>query len=236
MEEEIKKFLEKYEKIRPKPERALDQFRAREETLFRRALLLSKIPNIEDKNLLFLGDADLTSIIFSKYFKAKKVAVVDIDKKVLEFIKYVSENENFDIEVYEYDLREPLDKKIFYDYDVVFFDPPYTGRAVNVWLIRAMEASLGKGSNKKRKSYEFLNKKFYLMCFMYTDKNLEKGLEVQRIISKLGLVIQEKYRGFNEYYGAKTIGNKSDLYIIQPTPEINLALIDTRKKGFYTYE
>jgi predicted methyltransferase len=99
-----------------------------------------------------------------------------------------------------------------------------------------MEASLGKGSNKKRKSYEFLNKKFYLMCFCYTDKNLEKGLEVQRIISKLGLIIQEKYRNFNKYYGAETIKNTSDLYIIQPTPQVNLKLIDTMKKGFYTYE
>jgi len=236
MEKEIKNFLKKYEKIRPKPKRELDQFRAQEETLWRRAILLSQIPEIENKKILFLGDADLTSIIFSKYFKAKEIAVVDIDEEILDFINYVSENENLDIKTYEHDLREPLDRKIFYDYDVVFFDPPYTSRAVNVWLLRAMEASLGKGSNKKRKSYDLLNKKFYIMCFGYTDRNLEKGLEVQRIISKLGLIIQEKYRNFNKYYGAETIKNVSDLYIIQPTPQVNLKLIDTMKKGFYTYE
>lgn len=236
MDEDIKEFFKKYEKIRPKPKRTLDQVKATEETLLKRAVYLSKIQNIQNKKILFLGDADLTSIIFSKYFKAKIVSVIDIDEDVLNFINFISDKENLKINIYKHDLREPLDKKLFYDYDVVFADPPYTPQALNIWLLRAMEASLGKGENKKRKNYNFLNEKFYLICFAYTDKNLEKGLEVQRIISKLGLVIQEKFRGFNKYYSAKDIKYKSDLYIIQPTPQINLKLVDTRMKGFYTYE
>ncbi|MFN3605559.1 MAG: bis-aminopropyl spermidine synthase family protein, partial [Leptonema sp. (in: bacteria)] len=125
--------------------------------------------------------------------------------------------------------------------DFVFFDPPYTPQAVKLWLISALQIILGKGSNQKRKDLNFLKKKFIFMCYCYTDKALERGLKIQKIITDLGIIIQEKFRKFNKYTGAESINNESDLFVLQPTPKIDLKLIDSlRKKEFkekiYTWE
>ncbi len=233
----LKRFLEvisKYKELRPKPERNFDQFFCTEETLIKRVVLISNLVETENRNLLFLGDDDLNSIAFSLFFKAKRVTVVDIDKRILSFIELISHKENLPIKIYEHDLRNPLPKNEFKDYDLVFFDPPYTPEAVNTFLLRAMEASLGSGSNFKRKKPEFLSQKFYLMSYGYTQKETEKGLKIQEIITSLGLIIQEKFKDFNRYYGAESIGSKSDLYILQPTPKVNLRKLDSFRSKFYT--
>lgn len=232
--ERFSSLLSRYGNKRPKPNRNFDQFWAIEETLLRRALVLGNIKDISQKSILFLGDSDLTSIAFSLFYKARRVSVVDIDSRLLKFLAGISKSEGFSIELSEHDLRNPLEKAKFKDYDIVFFDPPYTPRGVNTWLIRAMEATLGTGDNKKRKKPEFLSIKQYLMCYGYTDRNTERGLKIQKIITSLGLVIQEKIRGFNEYYKAKSIDSKSDLYIIQPTPHVNIRTLDMARSNFYT--
>lgn len=226
--------LSKYKKDRPKPERNLDQFRATEETILKRANYLGNIDNIAQKKMLFLGDSDLTSIAFSMFYKAGKITVLDVDQRLLNFVKHVSSENNYPIECFKYDLRNPLEKSRFKDYDICFFDPPYTPSAINTWLIRSLEACLGSGSNKKRKKPEILSSKLLILSYGYTDVGMERGLKIQQIITSLGLIIQEKHRDFNKYYGAKSIKSLSDLYIIQPTPQVNLRKLDTSRSQFYT--
>ncbi|PIP17335.1 MAG: hypothetical protein COX44_00395, partial [Candidatus Portnoybacteria bacterium CG23_combo_of_CG06-09_8_20_14_all_37_13] len=108
---------------RPKPERNLDQFWVTEETILRRAVVLGNIQNITQKSLLFLGDSDLTSIAFNLFYQAGKTTVVDIDSRLLLFLQNIAKDEGFSIDFLEHDLRKPLDKKRFSNYDIVFFDP-----------------------------------------------------------------------------------------------------------------
>jgi predicted methyltransferase len=72
------------------------------------------------------------------------------------------------------------------------------------------------------------------MCYGYTDRETERGLKIQKIITLLGLIIQEKIRDFNHYYGAESICSKSDLYVLQPTPKVNIRKIDIAHSQFYT--
>jgi len=232
--EKVVNLFSKYREDRPKPERNLDQFRATEDTVLRRAVLLGNVPDISQKKLLFLGDDDLTSVAFALLFKAEKVTVVDIDSRLLRFLEVVAKEEGLPIEVFEHDLRNPLPKPNFKRYDVAFFDPPYTPEALNTWLIRAMEATLGGKSNKARKKPEALFRKHYLMCYGYTDRETERGLKIQQVITSLGLIIQEKVRDFNCYYGAESIGSKSDLLVLQPTPKVNIRNLDVARSQFYT--
>lgn len=233
----MKILIEKYLNFRPKPERKFDQFLATSETLIKRVNLILKF----NKNkILFLGDDDFTSIACALTKQFEKIVVLDIDERILETISKISQKENLKIETVKYDLREQLLNDLE-NFDLIFFDPPYTPKAVELWLIRALEISLGKGSNKKRKDINFLKNKFYLMCYGYTDKAFERGLKIQKIITDFGLIIQEKFRKFNKYTGAESIQNESDLYILQPTEKIDLKLIDSfRKKEFkekiYTWE
>jgi len=241
MEEIINYILEKANKIRPKPKREYDQFFATKETVIKRVKILSKF---NKKRLLFLGDSDLTSISLAYYFKKINrqvdIVVLDIDKDLIDLIEKIKTEENLNIKTIHQDIRDVIDKDLV-NFDLAFFDPPYTPNAIRIWLIRALQALLGRGSNKKRKKVEFLKKKFILMCYGYTDNSLEKGYKIQRIINDLGLVIQAKHRKFNKYTGAESINNESDLYILQPAPQIDLSKIDHwRNKKFetkiYTYE
>ncbi len=232
--EKVLSFFSKYREDRPKIDRNLDQFWATEDTVLRRAVLLGTIPGISQKKLLFLGDDDLTSVAFTLLFKAERVTVVDIDSRLLRFLEIVVQKEGLPIKFFEHDLRSPLPKSEFKRYDVSFFDPPYTPEAVNTWLVRAMEATLGGGSNKARKKPEFLSDKRYFLCYGYTSRGTERGLKVQQIITSLGLIIQEKIRDFNRYYGAESIGSKSDLFVLQPTPKVNIRNLDVARSQFYT--
>ncbi len=234
---QLKKSLdvfEKHNKERPKPERNLDQFRATNKTVLKRAMILGKTKKISSKKFLFLGDNDLTSVIFSLFFKAKKVTVVDIDKRILKLIKKISKKEDLSINLFQHNLRNPLPKRNFRDYDIIFCDPPYTPLATNTWLKRAVEASLSKGDIKKRKKTTTLLFKKYFLCYGYTEKSLIRGFEIQRIITNLGLVIQEKIRNFNHYYRASSINSASDLYLIKPTPKVNIKRMTIRRHEFYT--
>jgi predicted methyltransferase len=231
----LKEFLEKYKNFRPKPKREYDQFFANEETLIRRVLILENFMN-QNKEILFLGDDDLNSLALAFFHLDVKLFVVDIDKDILNFINFVSEKEKFNIETYYHDLRNPLPKDKFKKFNLIFTDPPYTPSALELWLTRCIEASLGSGTNKKRKKPEVLSSKYYFVCYGYTNRETERGLKVQEIITKMGFVIQEKIRDFNNYYGAESIGSKSDLYLLQPTPKINLRKIDIERTKFYTHQ
>jgi hypothetical protein len=224
---------------RPLPERKLDQFYATPETVLKRVNLLEKFSHL--KSIIFLGDDDLTSIALALNERFEKIMVIDIDDSILNLIKEISLEENLNIETLKWNVLDPLPKEIK-NFNLAFFDPPYTPDALYVWLIRGLEIILGKGSNKKRKDINFLKDKFIFLCYGYTDKSLERGLKVQKIITDLGLIIQEKIRDFNQYTGAETIDNKSDFYILKPTSLIDLAKIDSlRSKKFedlriYTWE
>lgn len=232
--ERVLAFFSKYREARPKSERNLDQFFATEETVLQRAILLGGMPDISQKQLLFLGDDDLTSVVFSLLFKAEKITVVDIDNRILRFIEMVSQKEGLSIETLEHDLRNPFPKSEFRRYDIAFFDPPYTPEALNNWLNRAIESTITAGPDRKKKKPELLSRKCYFLCYGYTDRETERGLKVQQILTSLGLVIQEKIRGFNRYYGAESIGSKSDLFILQPTPKVNIRKLDIARSQFYT--
>lgn len=225
----MKDILEEYIKLRPKSERKFDQFHAEIKTLLKRVEIILKF---QPKNIVFLGDDDCTSLGIALNKKEINITVIDIDSRILNFIQKISEKENLNIKTINYDLRKPLTIKT--ETDFVFFDPPYTPEGAKLWLIRSLEILLSKGSNLKRKDLNFLKNKFIFMCYGYTDKTFERGWKIQKIITNLGLVIQEKFRKFNKYSGAESINNESDLYILQPTPKIDLKLLDNfRKKEFY---
>jgi N4-bis(aminopropyl)spermidine synthase len=232
--EKVLSFFSKYREDRPKPDRNLDQFHVTEDTVLRRAILLGAIPGISQKKLLFLGDDDLTSVAFTLLFKAERVNVVDVDSRLLRFLEMVAQKEGLSIETFEHDLRNPFPKSEFKRYDIAFFDPPYTPEALNIWLIRAIESTITGGPDRKKKKPGVLSHKHYLMCYGYTDRETERGLKIQQVLTSLGLVIQEKIRDFNRYYGAESIGSKSDLFVLQPTSKVNIRQLDIARSQFYT--
>jgi len=199
-------LLQSHENIRPVPNRNLDQFRATIETTIKRADFMLKMGDIEGQDILFMGDNDLTSIAVAWLGYANKLCVVDIDVRVLEFIRLLAKLRNFKIECVQCDLRKGIPKSLRKSFDVVFTDPPYTPEGISLFLSRSIEA------------LKDINSGIIYLCYGYSSRSKERAIRIQQIITNLGLVIRTKINDFNSYYGAESIGSRSSLYVCETTP------------------
>ena len=191
---------------RPKPKREYDQFYATAETVARRVTKFSERDDLRGRRILFLGDDDLDSLAVAQTGLPLEIVVLDIDNDMLSVIqKSAQENGYKGLSVLKYDARKPLPREFHSHFDVVFTDPPYTASGFGTFLSRLCQASTKEAS--------------IYICYGYTQKELERPLKVQKLMSDWGLHIAEKYEDFNEYTGAKSINNHSSLYILKKTPQ-----------------
>jgi len=218
------KVFDKYSDKRPRTKRNWDQFRATKETVFERALLLKSRGDIFGRRLLFIGDADLTSIAVATLGKAKRVFVVDIDEEVLGFIKKISKEEKLGIETLKYDVRKPLHPHLLNIFDIVFTDPPYTEGGVDLFLSRGISA------------LEPLPMSKLYFCYGQSDRAEERSFGIQKVITDMGLLIEERLSKFNRYFGAASIGSASALYINSMTNEIRPAIQGKFAGKMYTWQ
>jgi len=204
---------------RPKPKREFDQFYATTETVSKRVAKFSERDNLKGHRFLFLGDDDLDSIATARTGLTSEVTVLDIDNDILGVIQKTSHLENLKINLQKYDAKLPLPNNYQGQFDVAFSDPPYTPQGFGTFLAR-----LDKATTKEATIY---------MCYGYTQKELWRPLKIQKLLSDWGFFISEKIEDFNEYTGAKSISNKSALYILKKTPQtkVNEKLLTG---GFYT--
>ncbi len=207
--------------LRPKAKRRFDQFGVTEETLNARANFLASRGFLTDTKILFLGDYDLTSLAVIPIMKNAEVWTLDIDDDVLAVIKKKSRGAVVGV---KHNLTSPLPKKMLAAFDMVFTDPPYTPEGVSLFLSRSLEA-LSKGERAR-----------VVLSYGTSEKAPERALAVQEKILKHGLLIEELLPGFNEYLAAKTIGDRSDLYVLRPTPKTRPLIRGEYQGKIYTYE
>ncbi len=65
--------------------------------------------DLENKSIFILGDDDILSVGLALTGKCKRITVVEIDKRVNKFIRKVIKEKGWtNIEVYDYDARDPV--------------------------------------------------------------------------------------------------------------------------------
>lgn len=208
---------------RPKSKREYDQFQATIETTARRASLLHYFGDIREKRLLFLGDDDFTSVATASYGLADRIAVLDIDERILDEISQVSQGQHTRIETLKYDARNKLPEDLVGKFDVVFTDPPYTPNGTKLFVSRAVE--LLDQSNKAARVY---------VCYGNSDRAKERFLPVQSIFVDLGLMTRWVFDKFNRYQGAESIGSSSSLFVAEVTPKTKPAINGKYENPIYT--
>ncbi len=216
---------EKYSNDRPAVERDLDQILATSETVQKRSYLMDLLADIRDKRVLFLGDDDFTSIEVASLGTAEKITVIDIDTRILNTIKKVSDTEKLNIETIKYDAKESIGKELYSKYDVVFTDPPYTAAGFELFLSRAIDV-LDK-NNKSARIY---------ICFGHSDLSKERFIPIIKTIADCGLSIRYTFSKLNKYKGAESIGSNSDLYICEVTSKTTPTIKGKYKENIYTNE
>lgn len=208
---------------RQAPLREYDQFTATPETVFKRAGLLKHFEDINNKKLLFLGDDDFTSIAVALMGKSDEIVVLDIDERILEKIKFLSDKHSLNIKTVKHDLRKTLPKELLNKFDVVFTDPPYTGEGVRLFVSRSISVLNSKNTTAR----------IYL-CYGNSDRAKERFIPIYRSIIDSGLMIRYVFDKFNRYYGAESIGSTSSLFVLDITPKAKILIKGNYDKPIYT--
>ncbi|HAK52027.1 MAG TPA: hypothetical protein DCM54_09025 [Gammaproteobacteria bacterium] len=177
----------------------LDQAFALPETTLRRATYASEHDALAGRNIIFIGDDDLTSIAVALLLRegqrVQRLVVIDIDQRIIDLIESVSTRYSLDIECFRHDARDPLPIELQGQFYTFFTDPPYTLTGLELFLARAKEA-IQPGPGKQG-----------FLSFGHKDPDTDLG--VFQNIGRFGLVPKEIIDDFNTYGGGTIIGNVS---------------------------
>jgi predicted methyltransferase len=219
---EVLKKLVDCSAFRPEPLLRLDQAHATPETALRRALYMLEEGDLEGREVLFLGDDDLTSVAAGLLGAARGITVIDIDERLLGAIEKISGREKLGIECILHDLREPLEEGLIDRFDVVLTDPPYTLPGLRLFLSRAIDAL------RPRKTSSI-----YLA---FSDKPPLEMLEAHRAINRMGLYVRELIPRFNVYEGAEILANTTFMAKLTVTEVASPAVNGMFRGALYTGE
>lgn len=226
--EKIRFRLKTVLSLRPKPKFELDQAHCNIETLIHRVSVSLAKHDIIGKKILCLGDDDCLSIAIAIIlieladysYLALDLTVLDIDSCLIRYFNTVNIEYDLSIKTVQSDIRAGISNDLANTIDTVFTDPPYTMVGLNVFLSTA-SSLLKRG----------LGGKIYLS---FSQKPLLLLGEVQDIIHKNGLLIENIYKKFNRYVGASILGNRSNLYYLIKYCDKHQT-INADYKGMYTY-
>ncbi len=189
------------------PKIQLNQVQSTPKTSILRIIQMIADGNLDGRRICFLGDNDLTSIVASLFGTPTTIKVLDIDKKLLNFIDKICTEYDFEISTVEQDLTTQVPHHLISQFDVFSTDPPYTLEGVKLFLHRGLEV-LEKRSG----------------CWGYISlrlSKLEEVLSIQNYIGKNGGILKHIFNNFNEYEGAEILGNRSDLFAFETTNEFS---------------
>jgi len=180
------------------------------------------------KDILFMGDDDLTSLmcaLLSKnlapdHFDSSRIQVLDIDDRYLEMITQTSDKFELGILCEHYDAREELPEELQECHDVLITDPPYTLEGLKLFLCRGVE-----GFDKERSCEALLS---------YPRRPAADNWRLQSAVLELGFSFFHVMQGFNQYHGAAMHANQSNLYHLQFSPEMRTSNQDESAHPIYT--
>lgn len=228
---EIKEILSKIFINRPQADVTIDQSKCTVDTAIKRAVLCLKNSSLIGKKILCVGDDDLVSIALG--FLLKKlfinmgcckttICVIDIDKRILNYIREVAEEEKLPVKCEHVDLRLPLSKKFRKQFDCFFTDPPYTLQGMKLFLSRGVEA--------------LKNERGIKIFLSFAHKSQEFELTMQKCFVDMGLTISEILTEFNAYDGAGIIGGVGQMIVLKTTSKIRTLIKTYYKESIYTGE
>ena len=116
----------------------------------------------------------------------KKITVLEIDKRLTDFINDVSKEYDLNKTTITHDVLDSFPRKEMNKYDTFLTDPVETLQGFILFIYRRMQAL------KKRNSAGYFG-------LTHIEANLEKWYHIQRIILSTGMVITDIIRDFSYY-------------------------------------
>lgn len=180
----IKKKYEKILKDRPKPIEEYDQGYIGIDVALRKLAFLIERGDIFGE-IFILGDDDLFSISLALTFLPKKIVVVDIDERIIDFINKTADEYGLRVEAFLHDLQKE-NEEFLRKFDVFVTDPVETLPGIKLFLSRGISSLKGIGSS----GYFGLST---------LEASRKKWFEIQKMINEMGFVITDIKRQFQVY-------------------------------------
>ncbi len=212
--QKLSSLKEKFKEIaasRPPAIIQYDQGYVTEETAISRIAHLAQRGDLENKEIIFLGDDDLVSIVAALSGWPKRVVVLEIDERLIGFIQKQSQKHGLKIETYQHDLKYKLPAELLQKFDTFLTDPPETVKALKLFIERGLAALKGPGCAG------------YFGLTM-AESSFFKWLQFQSLLAeKFKVVVTEAIPNFNEYVNWDYLHSsiREDLPFLKVQPNLN---------------
>ena len=210
---------------RPKVDVKLDQSHATVETILKRAVYLYQNDALEGRDILILGDDDLTSLalgLFAKHLniKIRRIVVLEFDRRLVAYLTEAVQVESLPISVVAHDLREEIPADLVGQFDVFLTDPPYTLPGLELFVSRGVSALLPQ-----------VSKQGYV-CFGRRTP-AETAAAIGSLV-EMGFAPVEIFPNFNAYEGAQVLGGVSQMIRLVATGKPKPLVVGTYVGDLYT--
>ncbi|MEO0087484.1 MAG: bis-aminopropyl spermidine synthase family protein [candidate division WOR-3 bacterium] len=186
--EDFQKILEKFKEIvkeRPQPIVEYIQGYMKEEDVIRRTVFMHSYNDLKEKNILIIGDDDLLSVALALTKLPKRIVVLDIDKRLVDFLEEINKKYDLKIEIFQYNISEPFPKKLKKKFDVFSCEPLETYSGLKLFI--------GRGINALKK-----NGVGYFGLTIQ-EASYPKWQFIQKFINQSNGVITDMIKGFSSY-------------------------------------
>lgn len=191
---------------RPEATPEFDQGYVTPEVTVLRVALMAERGDLPGRDLLLLGDDDLTALAAALSGLPRRVHVLEIDERLVEFINEVARERGWDhVRAERYDAREPLPEHLRGRFDVFFTDPVETVPGLLLFLSRCTEALRGPGAA----GYFGLSE---------LESSKAKWQRIQRGILDMGYAITEALPQFQEYHIERVLDRAYRVVTEAPVP------------------
>lgn len=158
---------------------SLDGVIRRVEFLFERGDLLKT-------EIFVVGDDDLFSLASALTGLPKRVFVVDIDERLIDFINKKADEYGLPVEAQVYDVQQAFPEELKGKFDVFVTDPVETIPGLKLFLSRGVSTLKGVGCSG-----------YFGLTTLEASRR--KWYEIQKMIHDMGFVITDIRRKFNVY-------------------------------------
>ena len=183
----VRDEFESLAKARPRPSAEFDQGFVTPEVTVARVMLMYLRGDLEKQDLLFIGDDDLTSIAAALTGLPRRIVVLEIDTRLVDFINETARERNWPhLQAQTFDVCQPLPRELAGAFTAAFTDPVETLPGITLFLSRCAEALQGPDT---------------ALYFGLTtlEASPQKRYQIQNILLEMGFVLTDIIAGFHTY-------------------------------------
>lgn len=196
-----RELLKKIWKQKPLPTFLFDQRPVNMKTSLKRASYFLNRGDLIDKNIVLLGDDDLTSIAIAIQNVNCNITVLDADKRLINYINEVAFDNGFaNLKAYEFNVNDRVPDELKNKFDTLFTDPTPERTPFTIFMNCAIDL--------------LRNSRSIIYTSIYSSA-MAKTIDLQRVINEMNLLITDVIPEFSEYKAIYELYTESDLEIMK---------------------